>query len=165
MKIGNNINFMKKFLLNLLIPIVTFAFGIGIYRNSTPNVSLETISENTFFYDGLNVEIESYAQLWNADDDELFLKDYNNKTELLTHLKFSENQVLPSNLTQKLREDYTENKFKRIKVLVSGKIKDDCNPIRENGTISFGCCFGKSMFIKVDKITTLAPIEDFVRPE
>lgn len=156
---------MKKFLLNLLIPILTFALGIGIYRNAVPNVSLETISESMFFYDGLDVEIESYAQLWSVDDNELFLRDYNNRNELVTHLEFTEGQEVPKNLLNQLKENYTERNFKRVKVLVAGKIKDDCNPVKENGKISFGCCFGKSMSIKVNKITLLSSIEDFVRPE
>lgn len=157
---------MKRFLLSFIVPILTFCVGVYIYRISSPNVSLETVSKYTYFYNGMNVEIESYLQAVSYDDDDtLFLGDFSNPTGTATYIHPSDTQLDLSHLKNELNENFSDQKFKRVKVLVRGKVKDNCNIISDNGAISFGCCFGKTMTIKAREVIQLAPVEDYSLPE
>ena len=153
---------MKKFLLSFIIPILTFGFGVYIYRISTPNVSLETISNYTQFYDGMNVEIETYAQLLFFDENDWSIGEMFEKPEAATYLNLENNPTNLANLQNQLKENLTENHYKRAKVLVRGKVKDNC------GGLNFGkatCCFGRSITIQANEVIQLAPVEDYTRPE
>lgn len=156
---------MKKFLISFIIPFLTFAAGVFIYRNSTPKVSLETISAHTWFYDGMNVEIESYAQLEFFDENGWSIGAPFEKKEVMTYLDLENNLTNIENLHLQLKEDLSKNHYKRAKVLVKGVVKDNCNHFSANGTISFGCCFGRSITIKAQEVKQLAPVEDYTRPE
>lgn len=156
---------MKRFLLNFLITILTFALGIGIYRVSTPNVSLKTISDYTFFYDGTNVEIETYIQATGYDTDTLLLGDFSNRSGIAAYIYPSELTVNLSSLQNQLIGNFTETRFKRMKVLVKGTVKDNCKTDYGSGKISFGCCFGRSVTIKAQEVTQLEPVKDYIKPE
>lgn len=152
---------MKKFLLNLLIPILTFSIGVGIYRTASPNVSIETISEYTFFYDGMNVEIETYIQLEGSDDNFWYIGEPFEKKEVWTYLDLERNSTNLDALHSQLKENLSERNYKRAKVLVRGTIRDNCK--MSDGIAR--CCFGRSMTIKVQEVIQLGPVEDYARPE
>ena len=157
--------FMKKFLLNLLIPILTFVLGVGIYRVSSPNVSIQTITNYTLFYDGINVEIETYVQLESFDENIWYIGEPFEKMEVWTSLDLEKTSTNLDTLHSELKENLSEQSYKRAKVLVRGTVKDDCKVDRsESGTLSFGCCFGKSITIKAQEVIQLAPVEDYIRP-
>jgi hypothetical protein len=157
---------MKKFLLNLLIPILTFVIGVGIYRISSPNVSLAAISEYTFFYNGMNVQIETYAQLESYDGNSWYIGEPFEKQEVSTYLDLENNLTNLDTLHSQLKENLSEQKFKRVKVLVKGTVKDNCNQQgKTGGSISFGCCFGRSITIKAQEVIQLEPVEDYISPE
>lgn len=156
---------MKKFLLNLLFPILTFALGVGIYRVSSPAVSIQTITNYTSFYDGMNVEIETYVQLESYDENIWYIGEPFEKMEVRTSLDLEENSTNLDNLRIQLKENLAKQSYKRAKVLVRGTVKDDCKVDRsESGTLSFGCCFGKSITIKAREVIQLSPVEDYTRP-
>jgi hypothetical protein len=156
---------MKKFTLNLLIPILTFAFGVGVYRVSSPKVSLEKVSNYTFFYDGMNVEIETYAQLTTYDKDNWYIGEPYEKKEIFTDLDLENNSASLDILHSQLKENLSEQKYKRAKVLVKGTVKDNCKTDASGGKIVFGCCFGRSITIKARDIIQLEPVEDYIKPE
>lgn len=151
---------MKRFLLSFIIPILTFCAGVYIYRISSPNVSLETVSKYTYFYDGINVEIETYAQLENFDGNSWTIGEPFEKYEAVTFLNLENNSTNLENLKSQLKENLTINFYKRAKVLVKGEVKDNCN-VRGFAN----CCFGKTMTIKAREVIQLAPVEDYSRPE
>jgi hypothetical protein len=157
---------MKKFILNLLMPILTFALGVGIYRISSPTVSIETITEYTFFYDGMNVQIETYVQLEHFDENNWYIGEPFEKKEVWTNLDLENNSTDVTDLHSQLKENLSKEQFKRAKVLVKGVVKDDSKlEPSKSGTISFGCCFGKSITIKAQEVTQLEPVGDYIRPE
>lgn len=147
---------MKIFFLSLMIPILTFFIGVEVYRNVTPQVSLETITENTAFYDGMNVEIESYMQADEMDEDFWRLGQQFEKPEYWTFLNFDENISEIDALKSELKENFSTDRYKRVKVIVKGVITDNC----KNTT----CCAGKVLKLKVYEIKQIAPVEDFSRP-
>jgi hypothetical protein len=149
---------MKKFLLNLLIPILTFIIGVGIYRISTPNVSIETLTKYTAFYDGMNVQIETFAQVEPIDGKVLYLGEPFEKLEAWTYLHTEGNSLNLDNLHNQLKENLSQKHFKRAKVLVIGRVEDNCN----KGTT---CCFGKSITIQAQEVTQLEPVEEYDLPE
>lgn len=149
---------MKKFLLNLLIPILTFIVGVGIYRISTPNVSVVTLTNYTAFYEGMNVEVETYAQLQPFDSKLLYLGEPFEKPEVWTYVNTEENSLNIDNLRNQLKENLTNNHFKRAKVRVIGTVEDNCNK-------GITCCFGKSITIKAQEVTQLEPVKDYDLPE
>lgn len=151
---------MKKFLLSFIIPILTFCAGVYIYRISTPKVSLETVSKYTTFYDEMNVEIETYAQLENAEENLWSIGEPFEKYEAWTFLNLENNTTYLENLSSQLRENFSKNNYKRVKVLVKGTVNDNCN---RRGISA--CCFGKTMTIKAREVVQLAPVEDYSRPE
>ena len=158
---------MKKFILNLLIPILTFALGVGIYRVSSPKVSLEKISNYTFFYDGINVEIETYAQLTSYDKENWYIGEPYEKKEVFTNLDLENNSTNLDILHSQLKENLSEQKFKRAKVLVKGTVKDDwkIDTWTNGDKIRFGCCCGKSLTVKAQEVIQLEPVEDYIKPE
>jgi len=157
---------MKKFLLNLLIPLLTFTLGVGIYRIASPNVSIATISGYTFFYDGMNVKIQTYAQLASYDENEWYLGEPFEKKEVFTHLDLEKNSTNLDTLHSQLKENLSKQNFKRAKVLVRGTIKDNCIPeVSNGGGITLGCCFGRSITVKAQEVIQLEPVEDYTLPE
>ena len=158
---------MKKFLLNLLIPLLTFTLGVGIYRIALPEVSIATISEYTFFYDGMNVQIETYAQLASYDENEWYLGEPFEKKEVFTHLNLENNSTNLVILHSQLKENLSKQNFKRAKVLVRGTVKDNCIPeVSKDGGITLsGCCYGRSITIKAQEVIQLEPVEDYTLPE
>ncbi|HXH69558.1 MAG TPA: hypothetical protein VNI60_04340 [Pyrinomonadaceae bacterium] len=149
---------MKKFLALFIIPIITFCLGVSVYRNSTPEVSIETITKHTSFYDGMNVQIKTYAQLESIDEKNLYSGEPFEKYEAWTYLHTEENSINIDNLRNQLKENLSKKHFKRVKVLVKGTIQDNCN----KGTT---CCFGNSITIKAQEVTQLEPVEDYTLPE
>jgi hypothetical protein len=157
---------MEKFLLNLLIPVLTFAIGVEIYKISSSNLSIQAISDYTSFYDGMNVQIETYAQLASYDEREWYLGEPFEKKELFTYLDLENNSTNLSSLHSQLKENYSKQKFKRVRVLVRGTVKDDCQTNAGDGAkISFGCCFGRTITIKAQEVIQLEPVEDYTLPE
>ena len=156
---------MKKFLLNLLIPLLTFTLGVGIYRIALPEVSIATISEYTFFYDGMNVQIETYAQLASYDGNEWYLGEPFEKKEVFTHLNLENNSTNLVILHSQLKENLSKQNFKRAKVLVRGTVEDNCKTNTGGGKISFGCCFGRSITVKAQEVIQLKHVEDYTLPE
>jgi hypothetical protein len=152
---------MKIFLIAFIAPILTFAIGVGIYRISVPNVSLETISEHTVFYDGMNVEIETYVQLTHFDENEWYLGEPFEKKQIFTWLKIGTSNPKIDKLHNELKEGLSETYFKRAKVLVKGKIKDNC----KSNELTITCCFGKSLTITAQEVNQLAPIENYTIPK
>lgn len=147
---------MKIFFLSLMMPILTFFIGVEVYRHSTPQVSLETVTENTAFYDGMNVEIESYMQAEEIDTNLWRLGQQFEKPEYWTFLNFDENKSEIYSLKSELKENFSTDRYKRAKVVVKGIITDNC----QNRL----CCFGKSLNLKVYEIEQIAPVEDFSNP-
>lgn len=147
---------MRIFLLSLTIAILTFFIGVEVFRNSTPKVSLETITENTAFYDGMTVEIESYMQADDIDENLWRLGQQFEKAEYWTFLKFNENKSEIDSLKLNLKENFSIDHYKRAKVVVKGVITDNCKKRL--------CCFGKSLNLEVSEIRQISPVEDFSRP-
>lgn len=149
---------MKRFLLNLLIPLLTFSLGVGIYRTASPAVSIAAITDYTFFYDGMNVQIETYAQLASYDENEWYLGEPFEKKEVFTQLDLENNSTNLITLHSQLKENLSKQHFRRAKVLVRGTIQDNCN-----GSVT--CCFGKSITVKAQEVIQLEPVEDYTLPE
>ncbi len=149
---------MKKFLAAFIIPIITFCLGVFVYRNSTPKVSIETITKHTIFFDGMNVQIETYAQLEFIDEKVMYLGEPFEKYEAWTYLNDEETSINLGYLRNQLKENLSKKRFKRVKVLVKGKIQNNCN---KGAT----CCFGESITIKAQEVTQLEPVKDYALPE
>ncbi|MCD9187583.1 MAG: hypothetical protein LUM44_14280 [Pyrinomonadaceae bacterium] len=147
---------MKIFLLSLMMPILTFYIGVEVFRNAAPKVSLETVTENTDFYDGMTVEIESYMQAEEIDTNLWRLGQQFEKPEYWTFLNFDENKSEIDSLKSELKENFSLDRYKRVKVVVKGVITDNCK--------NRLCCFGKSLNLKVYEIKQIAPVEDFSNP-
>lgn len=147
---------MKIFFLSLMMPILTFFIGVEVFRNATPKVSLETVTENTAFYDGMTVEIESYMQAEEIDTNLWRLGQQFEKPEYWTFLNFDENKSEIDSLKSELKENFSHERYKRVKVVVKGVITDNCKERLS--------CFGKSLNLKVYEIRQIAPVEDFSRP-
>lgn len=147
---------MKIFFLSLMMPILTFFIGVEVFRNATPKVSLETVTENTAFYDGMNVEIESYMQAEELDANLWRLGQQFEKPEYWTFLNFDENKSEIDSLKSELKENFSHERYKRAKVVVKGVITDNCKKSL--------CCFGKSLTLKVYEIKQIAPVEDYSKP-
>ena len=152
---------MKKFLLNLLIPVLTFAVGVGIYRFSIPAASLQNIANYTAFYDGVDVQIETYAQLADSDQNYFYLGDFDEKTKALFLLNTEKSSINLASLHNELIGNFSDKHFKRVKVLVIGKVQDNC----KTDGLTFGCCFGRTITIKAQEVKQLEPIEDYTMPE
>ncbi len=149
---------MKKFLALFIIPIITFSLGVFVYRNSTPKVSIETLTKYTNFYDGMNVQIETYSQLEFIDEKVLYLGEPFEKYEAWTYLLTEDTSINLENLRNQLKEDLSKKHFKRAKVLVKGVVQNNCG---KGAT----CCFGESITIKAQEVTQLEPVEDYNLPE
>jgi hypothetical protein len=149
---------MKKFLAAFIIPIITFCIGVFIYRNSVPKVSIETLTKHTNFYDGMNVQIETYAQLEFIDENVLYIGEPFEKYEAWTYLQTENSSINIDNLRNQLKESLTKKHFKRVKVLVKGMVQNNCN---KGAT----CCFGESITIKAQEVIQLEPIEDYDLPK
>jgi hypothetical protein len=156
---------MKKIFVALFVFLITFCIGITDYRISTPELTLETISTNSEFYDGNEVEFVSYIQIspdfisrYEAIPGKDFnVGDYFEKIESKTNLDIKTNSINLDSLLLELSENYSVNHYKRAKVRVSGIIIDNCNK-------GIPCCFGKTMNLVVDKIEQLEPAEDYTLP-
>jgi hypothetical protein len=149
---------MKKFLAVFIIPIITFCLGVFVYRNSIPKVSIETLTKRTNFYNGMNVKIETYAQLEFIDEKVLYLGEPFEKYEAWTYLHTEESSINLDNLRNQLKENLSKKHFKRVKVLVKGTVQNNCN---KGAT----CCFGESITIKAQEVTQLEPVEDYNLPD
>ncbi len=149
-------------MLKLLIPLLTFSFGVGIYRISPPKASLHTITTFTSLFDGASVELETYAQLLDHDTNEYYLGDFDEKTGAVVRLD-TENSSSNSlaSLSNELEANLLDKHFKRVKVLVKGTVKDNC---KTDGS-TFGCYFGRSITIKAQEVKQLEPVEDYTLPE
>jgi hypothetical protein len=156
---------MKKTLVALFVFLITFCIGITNYKISTPELTLETISTNSAFYDGKEVEFISYIQIspdFISKYEVQASKDLNvgevfEKLEARTNLDIKTNSINLDNLLLELSENYSINRHKRAKVRVRGIIIDNCNK-------GVTCCFGKTMNLIVAKIEQLAPAEDYTLP-
>jgi hypothetical protein len=149
---------MREFLAAFIIPIITFCLGVFVYRNSIPKVSIETLTKRTNFYNGMNVQIETYAQLEFIDEKVLYLGEPFEKYEAWTYLHTEESSINLDNLRNQLKENLSKKHFKRVKVLVKGTIQNNCN---KGAT----CCFGESITIKAQEVTQLEPFEDYNLPD
>lgn len=104
----------------------------------------------------MNVEIESYIQLDDADVNLWRLGQQFEKPEYWTFLKFDENKSDIELLKSQLKEDFSLEHYKRAKVVVKGVITDNCKNIT--------CCAGQSFNLKVYEIEQIAPVEEFYNP-
>jgi hypothetical protein len=151
----------------ILIFILSFAIGVGIYRISSPTVSIETISNHTFFYNGMSVHLETYAQLESYDENLWYLGEPFEKKEVWTNLDLEQNSSDLTALHSQLKENLSKQHFKRAKVLVKGIVKDNCIPeVSKGGGVTLGgCCFGRSITIKAQEVIQLEPVKDYALPE
>ena len=156
---------MKKALISFFVVTLAFLSGVTAYRFSITELSLETISNNSEYYDGKKVEFVSYIQVssdfisrYEATSGRDFnVGDYFEKIEAKTFLDIKTNSINLDSLLLELSENYSVNHYKRAKVRVSGVIIDNCNK-------GIPCCFGKTMNLVVDKIEQLEPSEDYTLP-
>ncbi len=147
---------MKKSLFLLIISISTFCFGVLTAPNSYKQVSLEEITQNCKYYDGKRVEIITYAQIFRVDEESIIIGEPFEKNEIITFLDLEENSINLAALQKQLTEDYSINKFKRVKVRVIGKVFNNCKEVT--------CCFGKSFKIIAESIEQIGQIEDYTVP-
>jgi hypothetical protein len=145
---------MKKFLVANIISIITFFLGVFVYRISTPKVSIETLTKSTNFYDGMNMQIETYAQLVFIDEKILYLGEPFRKYEACTYLHTEKSSINLDNLRNQLRENLSRKHFKRVKILIKGAVQNNCN---KEAT----CFSGESITIKAQEVTQLEPVEDY----
>jgi hypothetical protein len=156
---------MKKIFGALFVFLITFFIGTTDYRISTPELTLETISNNSEFYDGKAVEFVSYIQIRPdfiskyevQPSEDLYVGEVFEKLEATTNLDIKTNSINLDNLFLELSENYSINKYKRAKVRVRGIIVDNCNK-------GVSCCFGKTMNLTVSEIEQLEPAEDYTLP-
>lgn len=112
------------------------------------------------------MEIETYIQLKGYDENDWYIGEPFEKKESMTSLNLEKNSTNLDALHSQLKENHSEKNYKRAKVLVRGTVKDDCKIDRsESGTLSFGCCFGKSITLQATEVIQLSPVEDYTRPE
>ena len=104
------------------------------------------------------MQIESYIQLDSIGERVLYLGEPFEKPEAWTYLNTEENSINVDYLRNQLKENLSKNHFKRAKVLVKGKVEDNCNK-------GVTCCFGRSITIKAQEVVQLEPIEDYTLPE
>lgn len=148
-------------MLNLIIPILTFVVGVGIYRFSIPNSSLNNIANYTTLYDGVDVQIETYAQLADTESEYYYLGDFDTKTKALFLLDTEKSSTNLASLHNELAGNFSDKHFKRVKVLIIGKVQDNC----KSDGLTFDCCFGRTITIKAQEVKQLEPIEDYTMPE
>ena len=157
---------MKKFLLNLLIPVLTFALGIGVYRIALPTVSIETISDYTFFYNGRDVQIETYVKLRSPDGNVWYLGEPFSKNEAVVFLDLENNSTYLGALHSQLKEDLSDRNFKFAKVLIRGTVEDNCSPGAPDNKFTDVCCYNfRLITIKAQEVIQLEPVETYTLPQ
>ena len=149
---------MKMFLASFIIPIITFSLGVFIYRNSTPKVSIEALTNQTNFYDGMNMQIKTYAQLELTDEKVLYLGEPFEKYEAWTYINIKDSTINIENLRNQLKVGLSKKHFKRAKVLVEAVVQNNCF----KGT---RCCSGESITINAQEVRQLEPIKNYILPE
>ncbi len=110
----------------------------------------------------MSIEIETYAQLEFFDENIWYIGEPFEKRQIFTILDLEENTTDLEDLKSQLKENLSKFHNKRVKVLVTGKIEDNCNGSTLETTI---CCFGNSMTIHAQKVVQLTLVEDYIRPE
>lgn len=146
---------MKKILCNLLLMLLTFEIGFMIYRAFIPKVTLAQISESTSFYNGKTVEVETFLLARKNDDSLWTITDFDESSEVVTAAYFEEDSIKPDFLKDSVNTDG----IKRAKVLIKGKVLDNCN-IDGRPT----CCLFKAVTIEAREVIQLAPVEDYSQP-
>ncbi len=149
---------MKKFLFYIILSILTFAFGVFIYRISSPNVSMVTLTNYTAFYDGKEIETETYIQVESLNGKYFYLGEPFEKPEAWVYLNTEGTNINLDSLKKQLIVNLSNRHFYRAKVFVKGTVRDNCN----KGTT---CCFGRTITILAQEVKQLAPVEEYTRPE
>jgi hypothetical protein len=148
---------MKRLLLFLIISISTFFLGLFSARESYHPVSLEEITQNIDYYEGKSVEIVTYASLFDIEEKNLTIGEPYEKKEALTFLDLPPNSIDADGLRNRLAENFSFNRHKRVKVIVTGQVSNNCNK-------GITCCFGKSLAIITKDIKPIGQIEDYTVP-
>lgn len=152
---------MKTWLLRLCIFALTLCIGyssVGFYLQFLTKTSLETISSQIEHYDGKTITTETYLWAYSADDEALMLGEPFEKNERSTFVKPSPFAIDVRLLGLSLRENRSTNHFKRVRVIVNGKLEDNCR----KGSIP--CCFGQNMTIDANRIIVTGEVEDYTVP-
>ncbi len=149
---------MLRLARNIVVAIITFWLGVGVVGVWVYRVSLEDISRDVSSYDGKVVAIETYARIARWDEDTWAFGEQFEKYEVWA---YAENENIPGDLTELKRElavDYTDREYNRVRVLVTGRLHDNC------GELDSTCCFGRSVTLDVRSMTQLGPVERYREP-
>src|SRR5688572_23628985 len=114
---------MKKFALKLIILCAAFTVGIETYRFFIPKVSLFEISENISYYNEKTVEIETFIILRKENSFKYFLSDFDKKISSVMSVYIEDETKKP----QFLQVNLLNQNPQRVKVLIKGKVLDECN--------------------------------------
>ena len=147
---------MKKLACNLLLMLLTFEIGFVLYRAFIPKVTLAQISENTSFYNGRTIEVETFLLARKSDESLWTITDFDESTSAVTVAYFENDSAKPDFLKDSINKDG----IKQAKVLIKGKVLDNCN-IDGRPT----CCLFKAITIETQEVIQLEPVKDYSRPE
>ena len=149
---------MFRLFVNILVALLTFAIGVSMCGLFVTHTSIEDISKDSASYNGRIVEIESYLSLNSRENDgqEWMLGEPFEKPEAWTYLDIKTDTSLLIELRNKLAVNLPERQYNRAKVVVVGRVTDNC--------LSSTCCFGRSITIDVSSITQTGPVELYSVP-
>lgn len=142
-----------KTLRYVFVGLLAFYVGLLAFEFWYVHTTLAEITANIKHYDGRLVEIETYLQVdsfeggWTAGEQW-------EKPEAFTILQLTNE---PAQLRDKLSHHLSLSEYNRVKVLLRGRVKDQC-------TGGNTCCFGQVIKIEDASFVQIGPIEPYTRP-
>jgi hypothetical protein len=137
------------------------AAGVMGYRHSNPTVTVETLSRNSWFFDGMNVKVEAYVLLAPLDGVVWVVEDESAPTGSVTFLEFDKDFPIDQELKTQLRRIRGTDSYNRVRVRLQGRVTDNCKTIFSERAIAFGSCVGQPISIRVNEMTQLEPAKLF----
>lgn len=137
--------------------MIAFTIGTIVVPPRHVRTTLEEIAANSAGFDGVLVEVETFAQ-WDSVFESWTIGEPFAKEEVMTFLDLSTD---PKPLRERLVDKLTENEYNRVKVIARGRVRDNCAP--ESGILT--CCFGRTITLLEAEITPISSVEGYTRPK
>jgi hypothetical protein len=142
--------------------VCQFLLFINQDTKNINTINYQTVTLNELilypkFYDGKNVQFETYLYLCDHDYFEkprLCFNDFKNGYDPIGFIKINSSKIKPSILQKQFTMDEGGISKNRIKVIIKGEAIDYCK-------VGIFCDAGRLLFIKAQEVIRLEPAEDF----